>query len=197
MEKRIGVFTPAQRNDVLAVVKDYLTRTGLLSRNVGQQSYNQPLPVYVSNVSGVAVPSFACMQVTGTVEYGGQNYVTVTRPADTTGAAGLYLFNGFEEIEIGGYGVAQDGPLVRVLTSGAAITCGANWQPTVAQWYASPGAGLLSAIGADDIATDIMKAFVFFQKPDIDLRISGLNFQINYNLGGGWETWATGEECPP
>jgi hypothetical protein len=32
--------------------------------------------------------------------------------------------------------------------------------------------------------------------PDISLRVSGLNFQINYNRGAGWETWATGEECP-
>jgi len=32
--------------------------------------------------------------------------------------------------------------------------------------------------------------------PDISLRISGLNFQINYNRGDGWVTWASGEECP-
>lgn len=33
--------------------------------------------------------------------------------------------------------------------------------------------------------------------PDISLRVNGLNFQINYNRGAGWVTWASGEECLP
>jgi hypothetical protein len=30
----------------------------------------------------------------------------------------------------------------------------------------------------------------------IQLRVDGLNFQISYDGGSSWTTWASGEECP-
>lgn len=195
-EKRIGVFTPQQRSEVLTVVKDYLTKSGLLAQRDGLQTFNEPEPIYVRNDHSATAPAYACMQATGMAVYGGRNYVTVGQPTDTTGGAGLYLFNGIEPIPAGRYGVARDGPMVRVLTNGGTITCGALWGPVVASWSVAPGAGgIISAVGPDDIGVNVMRAFVVFQKPDIDLRVSGLNFQLNYNMGAGWETWATGEEC--
>jgi hypothetical protein len=32
--------------------------------------------------------------------------------------------------------------------------------------------------------------------PPVQLRVSGLDFQISYDGGDSWSTWASGEECP-
>jgi hypothetical protein len=198
-EKRIAAFTPQQRNEIMAVIKDYMARVGLSARREGVQTFNQPTPIYVKNTSSSEAPAWACMQVTGTEEFAGQNYITVSQPSDVTGSAGFYLFNGIQPIASGRYGIGHDGPLLRMLTDGSSISCGDRWAPVVSQWYVEPDVdGIVSAVGADDIGTNVMRAFLLLQspqKPDIDLRVSGLNFQINYNMGDGWETWATGEEC--
>jgi len=117
-------------------------------------------PIYIRNDTGEAIPAFACLQCTGTVEAGGQSYITVDKPVDITGTAGGYLFNGIAPIEIDGYGLAYDGPLVRMLTDGSSIVCGDTWQPQVASFEVVPGGSMFSAVGEDDIETDVMRAFI-------------------------------------
>jgi hypothetical protein len=198
---KVGALTPDQRDLVLSVVKDYLITSGLLKRIDGIRVYNQPENIYVQNADSVAVPAFGCVQVTGTATYDGGTVITAARPVDTTGTAGKYLFNGPVEIGVGRVGIAYDGPLVRVLTDGSGVTCGAGWSPVVAQWYVAPTAGgLLSAVGTDVIATNVIRAFYGFltqcKPPVTDIRIDGLNFQLSRDCEDNWETWATGGECP-
>lgn len=159
---KIGAYTPETSRMILDVVK-YLVDSGFVITRPGRGKQNhlpQESPIYIRNDSGEEMPPFACMQVTGTVEAGGQNYVKVDKPVDTSGTAGEYLFNGFAAVEDGGYGIAYAGPFVRVLTDGSTITCGDSWQPVVNQWYITTGGSLLSAVGADDIETDVMRAFI-------------------------------------
>lgn len=159
---KIGAYTPETSRMILDVVK-YLVDSGFVITRPGRGMQNhlpQESPIYVRNDSGEEMPPFACMQVTGTVEAGGQNYVTVDKPADTTGDAGEYLFNSLAPVENGKYGIAYAGPLVRVITNGSTVTCGDSWQPVVNQWYVATGGSLLSAVGDDDIETDVMRAFI-------------------------------------
>jgi hypothetical protein len=99
------------------------------------------------------------MQVVGTVEFGGQNYLTVDKPIDGTGTAGWFVFNGPNAIASGDFGVAYDGPLCRMLTDGSTVTAGALWGPVASQWTIAPGGSLFVAAGEDDIATDVMRGF--------------------------------------
>lgn len=156
----IGGFKKETAQIILEVVS-YLRESGFVIPRPGRGEQFVPpdAPIYIRNDSGVEIPAFGCVQVTGTVEVSGQNYITVDHPVDATGDAGGYLFNGVAPIEVGGYGIAHDGPVVRMLTDGSAVACGEMWQPVVNSFLVSPGGSMFSAIGADDIETDVMRAF--------------------------------------
>ena len=161
MAPRGGYTSPENMRLILDVVK-YLKASGFVIPAGRHNSQFVPpdAPIYIRNDTGEEIPAFACVQCTGTVEAGGQNYVTVDKPADITGASGEYLFNGIAPIETSGYGIAYDGPLVRMLTDGSSIVCGDSWQPQVASFEVTPGGSMFSAVGADDIETDVMRAFI-------------------------------------
>lgn len=196
---RIGGYSPDTAKLILATV-NYLRQSGFVIAQPGQDPgrIHQQSPIYVRNDSGVAIPPFACMQVTGAVDSGGQNYITVNKPADVTGAAGWFLFNGIAEIEIGGYGIGHDGPLVRMLTNGTTISCGDGWRPTIGQWYVSPGGTIFSAVGEDDIETNVMRALITgiagCSNPVIRVYLDGLSLKEEL-CDGTINTIFTGTSC--
>jgi hypothetical protein len=149
---------------IVEVVR-YLRSSGFIISTPlkGVRNIEQATPIYVRNDSGVAVPAFACLQATGTVEVGGQNYITIDQPADTTGDAGPFIFNGFAEIAATGdqrYGIAHDGPLCRMLTNGTAMASGDKARPVVNQWYIELGGELFTIVGGDDIAADVVRGVI-------------------------------------
>jgi hypothetical protein len=115
--------------------------------------------IYVRNDDATEAPAFACMQVVGTVEVGGQNYLKVDKPIDADGTGGWFVFNGPYAIPAGDFGTAYDGPLCRMLTDGSTVTAGGLWGPVASQWTIAPGGSLFVAAGEDDIATDVMRGF--------------------------------------
>jgi hypothetical protein len=162
--QRIGVTSPEMMRTIVEVVR-YLRSSGFIISTPlkGVRNIEQATPIYVRNDSGVAVPPFACLQATGTVEAGGQNYITIDQPADTTGDAGPFIFNGLAEIAATGdqrYGIAHDGPLCRMLTNGTAMTSGDKARPVVNQWYIELGGELFTIVGDDDIAADVVRGVI-------------------------------------
>lgn len=154
-----NVFDDNTTRDIISIVRQW--RTGKLSSlnadDLDALAYQQPLP-FVSNASGAIVPPYACMQITSTIEIGKQNYLVVNKPADTTGAAGAFIFNGHREIEIGGEGLAQLGPVFRGYKNTGTVTGGDKWIPVVGQWYiAQSSSGQFICCGADDVATNVLK----------------------------------------
>jgi hypothetical protein len=160
MAGELAGFSRDNAKLILDVVR-YLRANGLVGppSDRGQQRFPPQAPIYVRNDSGVEIPAFACLQTTGTVEYGGQNYITVDKPSDTDGTSGGYLFNGQAPIEIGGYGIAHDGPVVRMIC-GDTIASGDSLTPIVNDWEVEAGDGPFVAIGEDDIATNCVRGFV-------------------------------------
>lgn len=157
----VGAYDPATARLILDVVR-YLTNNGFVidARRGNRQTIRPQELIYVKNVSGEVIPAYACMQATGTVEYGDQTYIEVEKPADITGAAGGFLFNGPAEIPVAGYGVGFDGPVVRMLTDGSTVTAGNRWRPTVGAFTVEPGEGPFIAGGDDNIKPNVMKGFV-------------------------------------
>jgi hypothetical protein len=148
---------------ILEVVR-YLKRNGFVIR--GQRETNQfvppEAPIYIRNDTGETIPAFGCVQCNGTVEQGGQNYIKVVKPVDDTGAAGGFLFNSIAPIgtdDNSKYGIAYGGPLARMLTDGSTVTCGESWKPDIGEFAIVPGGVIFTAIGEDDIATDVMRGF--------------------------------------
>lgn len=160
---RIGAYTPETARQVLQVVR-YLQQSGFRFMPQGSDAvtFQPETPVYVRNDTMEVIPPFACMQVTGTHEEGGQNYIKVQKPNGA--ASAKYLFNGVAPIPSASsaerFGIGYAGPLIRVLTDGSSIALGDGWQPVSGQWYVEPGGNLIYAIGADDIGADVVRGFV-------------------------------------
>lgn len=151
---RTGAFTPSDARMVLEVAR-YLRENGfVIPPSVKRGQVLQPTGIYFRNDSGGEVPAFACMEVTGTVEAGSQNYITITKP---TSSALTYLFNGQAPVADGDYGTAQSGPVYRVYKNTGTVTEGNRWAPTTSQWYLTKGAGQFVVLGSDDIGTDAFR----------------------------------------
>lgn len=156
----VAGFRPDTARTILEVV-NYLKQNGFVlpaGRRVSQ-TIEPTTPIYVRNDSGEEIPPFACMQSTGTVEAGDQNYITVDKPTDTTGDGGPYLFNGNLAIPAAGqgdnYGIGHDGPVCRMLTDGTSASAGDAFDPVIDSWAIAPGSGTFRLIGADDIGTGV------------------------------------------
>lgn len=149
-----GVYSPADARMVLEVVR-YLRDNGfVIPGGRKPEQVLQPDRVYFRNDSGAEVPAWGCMEVTGTVEAGGQNYVKITKP--TTGGVS-FLFNGQAPVADGKYGTAQSGPVFRVYKSTGTATEGHSWGPTVGQWYLTQHTGPYIVYGADDIGSNVFR----------------------------------------
>jgi hypothetical protein len=161
MAGEVAGFSRKNAEIILETVR-YLRANGLIVPQSGRgRQFIPPLaPIYVRNDSGEEIPAYACLQTTGTVEDGGQNFITVDQPVDNTGDAGPYLFNGQEPIEIGGFGIAYDGPLTRMLTDGATLSSGDKCRPVVAEWYIELGGDLITIVGDDDIEPDTVRGVI-------------------------------------
>lgn len=158
MAERIGYTTPENMRLILEVVR-YMQAAGFISRDGqrGDYSPKPPTPIYVQNDSGEEIPAYACMQVTGTIESSGQNYLVVNKPVDSTMDDGAYVFNMETPIEIDGNGTATSGPVFRAKYTGT-ITPTALYAPTAAQWYLTKnGGGIYRCLGDDDVGTSIGK----------------------------------------
>jgi hypothetical protein len=152
--KTVGALTVAQRDALLRMMnktRDIPART--------QPNHTQAaVPHYFKNVSGETVPAFACIQVTGTTESGGQNFLLGDKPADGNGDAGWYVFNGACAVPVGEKGVCHDGVIVRALTEGSPAA-GDKVSPQADSWYVAKGS-LFPVAGPDDIKPSVYKIFV-------------------------------------
>lgn len=125
-----------------------------------RQNNTLPPPAYFHNDSGEEIPAYACMQVTGTEEIDGQNYLVVDKPADTDGTAGGYVFNGPDAVADDDEGKYQAAQVVRAYKDTGTVTGGEKWSPVVNQWYiAQVDGGPFICCGADDVDTDVLKVF--------------------------------------
>ena len=164
-QKRIAAFSPETARDIIAEIERL--RLGNFETQRGSKKPIQPPTnyIYVRNDSGEAIPAFACMQATGTVEYGGQNYVTVDKPADGDTTSGGYLFNFDREIgtdDADKYGIATAGPFFKVKSSSPSSAAGTRYAPQSGSWsVAEDTSGLICIAGPDDIGGDVMRAFLY------------------------------------
>jgi hypothetical protein len=164
-----AVFPVAVAKEMLRVYRQ-LQASGLLGRDTIESIVRRvprsiETPVFFRNDSGEEVPRYACMQVTGTVESGGQNFCTIDKPADTDSSSGEYIFNGHEVVLAGGsdaqYGTSQGGRFVRAIKASGTSTAGDKWNPVVGDWtIEQDDSGRFVMAGDDDIGTDIARVFV-------------------------------------
>ena len=155
MATEIGVFTPGDAERVWKAVQAF--ERGIATSK-GDERRFVPAPIYVKNRSTtLEIPAYGCMQVVGTEEIGGQNYLIVDRPFDYSDSSfGPFLLNSPAAIEPEGLGVAQNGPVFRAIKDTGTFTIGTRLNPTADSFKLSKGP-LFVYLGDDDIDTDIIK----------------------------------------
>lgn len=95
----------------------YKKRTGTDNQG-GPIQFREETPetIVFKNNSAETVPAYGLIHITGYVEANDRDILTCNKPATTIG---WYMANGPREVEAGKYGVAQYGPLVKVVYDSA------------------------------------------------------------------------------
>jgi hypothetical protein len=162
--EQLAVFDEATATDVLLTIAA-LKESGLLDASTTSELKkgferktvtNSPIPTLVYNDSGSTVPAYGLMQMTTTLDEDGRNYVKVKRPIDSTLLRCPLLVNGPNEIAIDGFGVAQSGPVFRLLHDGGTYVAGDRLGAKTSTFTATYGA-LFAVLGSDDIETNIVR----------------------------------------
>lgn len=153
-------MTPEDTKLVLETVRQ-IRASGMLQQTGKRRTMPPQAGIYFTNVAGEEIPAWACVQITGTSEIGGQNFLEADKPADSDGSAGWFCFNGPYAVADGEEGYAQVGPVYRGYKNAGTVTGGDRWQPVASQWYIEQdNAGIFICAGADDIDTDVLKVFI-------------------------------------
>ena len=96
LDKDYALIPAAIADEMLKTFRE-IRNSGALSTGRVDSMYGRlPLAAHedllVRNVSGVEIPRYGCLQVVATYELGDRNILDVDVPADTTGAAGGFVF---------------------------------------------------------------------------------------------------------
>lgn len=157
-DTKAGIYSPSDARIVLDAVRRLLNSGLLNSAQPTDPVFTSAEPIIFRNDSGSTVPAFGTMKITGAVEYGGKNVITIEQP-DTDENRHL-LFNTFKAVDNGEYGVGSAGPIVRVVSSDSP-TIAESMQSTGSDWEVEVGpGGPLVCIGGDDIGTNVFRAVV-------------------------------------
>ena len=153
MATEIGYFTPSQADRVW---RNALAFEKLASVGAKTDRPITPTPISFVNKSGATIPPYGCVQITGTEETGGRNYLQVKRPFDYAGVMGPFLINGDREVIADDFGTAQWGPIYRVKTDGTTLATGTRIGPTANSFEVGKGC-LFTCCGVDDIEEDVIR----------------------------------------
>jgi hypothetical protein len=197
MAQDLAVFDEATARRVLNAI-DALEASGLLGPTTGEvkkgydenRTWNEIPPISVYNDSGQTVPAYGLMQITGSLDEDGRNYIKIKRPADSV-PPGLLLINGPTEIAVAGYGTAQQGPKYRLLHDGGTYAAGYTLGIDIGSFEATAGS-MFSVLGDDEITsgtTDVV--CVMFAEPTrliLAYTASGATARSGTTLGKGTAT---------
>lgn len=153
-EYQIGTFDPPFARRVADATRKV---ERMVDRAPIDRTYNLPAPLIFRNDSGYEIPPYGCVQVTGTTEIGGQNYLLAGRPIIWTSAVvGPFFFNSPWAVPDGEYGNFQPGPIYRAISDGTSISVGVRIGPVASSFEVGKGC-LYSYLGPDDVATNCIR----------------------------------------
>ena len=170
MATEIGYFTPGQADRVW---RNALAFEKMASVGAKTDRPITPTPISFVNKSGATIPPYGCIQITGTEETGGRNYLEVKRPFDYAGVMGPFLVNGDREVVADDYGTAQWGPIYRIKTDGTTLAVGTRIGPNASSFEVGKGC-LFTCLGDDDIEGDVIRV-IACETPLLAVATSGIS----------------------
>jgi len=162
-----------------------------------ERLFSEPDSILVRNTSGHTIPPFglvlpkACFDAPSSF-----NYIDVVRPFDYDANLSVVLVNGFNEIEDGDYGTAQNGPVYRVTHDGAITYNVGDRLGCVADSFLAGLGPLFRVLGEDDIAEDCLRVMFDFSlmmgQSVLSIADGAAGVVRRRKLGsGGWTSDAT------
>jgi hypothetical protein len=159
MAEQFGIYTEEIAKEVLRVVRQLQSSgsvgSGFTEDINKKNGNNQPGGIFVYNDSEEIVPAYAFMQATTTQNEGVRSYIKIEKPIDSTILRCPLLINGPTEIPVGGYGMAQNGPVYRLKCETIPVL-GDRMGPTTGEWLGFLGS-MYAVIGADEVEEDVFK----------------------------------------
>ena len=154
MPKR-SVFTTDQKQRIWKATQAFERTDSSKPREALGQT--QESPIFFRNDSAQTIPPFGLMQTVTTLDVSGSyNLILAKRPVDSTLLRCPLLINSEREVLANEYGVAQPGPVFRLLHNGTAYVAGDRLGPLTATFTATYGS-MYAVLGADDIDTNIVR----------------------------------------
>lgn len=152
--KRV-IFSNDQMQRIWRATKAYEMRSS--ARPVDQLQPSDD-PIFFRNDSGQTIPPYGLMQIETTLDVSGSyNLALVRRPIHATLMRCPLLINGDYEVLTGEYGMAQSGPVYRLLHDGAnTYVAGDRLGAKTSTFTATYGA-LYAVLGSDNIATNTVR----------------------------------------
>ncbi|MFN9110317.1 MAG: hypothetical protein ACK5XN_09635 [Bacteroidota bacterium] len=110
---------------------------------------NDGKPMGFANHSCSEIPAYACMEVSGTIKYGSETYLTVKKPSGD----GPFVFNGPAAVPSCGYGFIQQMPIVRAK---GAVAAKQKASPQSGSWdIVQSASGTWQSAGPDQVASGV------------------------------------------
>lgn len=165
LDKDYALIPAAIADEMLKTFRE-IRNSGALSTGRVDAMYGRlPLAAHddllVRNVAGVQIPRYGCVQIVATHELGDRNILDVNLPADTTGAAGGFVFASHEAIPAASIGVAQAGRIVRGIKASGTATAGTRWGPVVGAFtIQASNDGPFTMAGDDMIAANCVRIII-------------------------------------
>lgn len=168
MPKRLE-FTRDQKTRIWRATKQWELRSGAKPVEQLQQPEDS---IFFRNDSAQTIPPYGLMQIQTTLDVAGSyNLALVQRPIHASLMRSPLLINGDYEVLTGGYGMAQNGPVYRLLHDGGTYVAGDRLGAKTATFTATYGA-LYAVLGGDDIATNIVR--VMFDTSEFKGKTKGV-----------------------
>jgi hypothetical protein len=154
MSTEIGYFTPKQAERVWRNTLAFEKQPAIASAS--DRQFIQSSILFV-NRSGFTIPPYGCIQIAGTEEIAGRNYLVVKRPIQySTAVIGPFLFNNDREVPDDDFGTAQMGPIYRAISDGGTYSVGTRIGPLADSYDVGKGC-LYTFCGDDDLFDDCVR----------------------------------------
>jgi hypothetical protein len=150
-----AAFTPEQARAIWQIVQKAMAADSMRNtRKITPIDEPSPHRVRFKNDSGEEIPSFACMQVMGTVQENNTTFVLVDKPSDICGE---YLFNSPYPVEADGYGWGYAFGQVRMRGTASTFDACTRYAPAADSWEVAEGPGPFIVYGIDDVLDNVVR----------------------------------------
>jgi hypothetical protein len=171
-----AAFTPEQARAIWQIVQKAMAADSMRNtRKITPIDEPSPHRVRFKNDSGEEIPSFACMQVMGTVQENNTTFVLVDKPSDVCGE---YLFNSPYPVEADGFGWGYAFGQVRMRGTASTFDACSRYAPAADSWDVAEGPGPFIVYGIDDVLDNVVRGRI------IGDHCKARWIQFDYEAGG-------------